>query len=259
VLDPEGRVAIHSDVQESSESSEGGPGSAVTVASNLPDGDANGAAGGGSKSSSTETRERTNYEVSEVLRERVRRPGEIRRIGVAVLIDGVTAPGPDGAPVWEPRPEEELQALRELVESAVGFDEARGDVVTIRSMRFARSPDLGTTAEAGAGDFLRANASTLLQTAILAGVALLLGLFVLRPLFTRPPEPVLVEAGASEALEGPEPIESQLAVASEAVDPSVIDRDRLAALRSAAEERSEAAAALLAAWLENDERKGERA
>ncbi|MFO7856084.1 MAG: flagellar basal-body MS-ring/collar protein FliF [Paracoccaceae bacterium] len=260
VLDPEGRVAVHSDVQESAANSEGGPGAGVTVASNLPDGDAGGETGGGAKNSSTETRERVNYEVSEVVRERVRRPGEIRRIGVAVLVDGVTAPGPDGAPVWEPRPEAELEALRALVESAVGYDAARGDVITIRSLRFAEGAELGVTAEQGAGDFLRANAATLLQMAILAGVALLLGLFVLRPLLTRRPEPMVLEGrGAPEALEGPEAIEAQIAAAGETLGADGVDRDRLEALRHAAEERSEAAAALLAAWLDADRGKGERA
>ncbi|HKK35741.1 MAG TPA: flagellar basal-body MS-ring/collar protein FliF [Paracoccaceae bacterium] len=260
VLDPEGRVAVHSDVQESAANSEGGPGSGVTVASNLPDGDAGGEPGGGAKSSSTETRERMNYEVSEVVRERVRLPGEIRRIGVAVLVDGVTAPGPNGAPVWEPRPEAELEALRALVESAVGYDAARGDVITIRSLRFAEAAELGVTVEQGAGDFLRANAATLLQMAILAGVALLLGLFVLRPLLTRRPEPLALEGRAAfEALEGPEAIEAQIAAAGEALSADGVDRDRMEALRHAAEERSEAAAALLAAWLDADRGKGERA
>ncbi len=262
VLDPESRVAIHSDTQESTSNSEG-TAAGVTVASNLPDGDANG--GGKSTKNAAETRERVNYEVSEVLRERVRRPGEIRKISVAVLVDGVRAPGADGAPVWAPRPEPELQALRELVESAIGFDAGRGDVVTIRSMEFSAPAALGQEAVAGAaGAFLAANAMTLIQLAVLSLVALLLGLFVLRPMVTRrveDAETLDLEAGP-EALEGPggeAAVEASVALAGEVIDARGIAAERVLALRSAVEERQDDITALLGAWLEDNERPRETA
>ena len=260
VLDPDGRVAVHSDLQESTETAEGAAAGAVTVASNLPDGDAGGDAPE-SRSSASETRERTNYEVSEVLRERVRRPGEVRRLSVAVLVDGVVAPGPDGAPVWSPRPPEELEALRELVESAVGYDAARGDTITIQSLEFADRPDRGVVLDQGPWGFLARNAGTLMQTGILAAVALILGLFVLRPLFTRPPEtatPAALEGAVPEALEGPREIEAEFAAAEAKGDAGGVASDRLAALREVTQERGEEAAALLAAWLDADEKEKER-
>jgi flagellar M-ring protein FliF len=73
------------------------PGGDVTVASNLPEGDA--AGGGNGKSQSSETRERVNYEVSETQRELCAGPGGIRRMTVAVLIDGEWCP-----PRTAPRP-----------------------------------------------------------------------------------------------------------------------------------------------------------
>ena len=63
-------------------------------------------------------------------------PGAIRRLTVAVLVDGVRSTDANGVVQWTPRPEEELVALRELVASAVGFDEQRGDVITLRSLQF---------------------------------------------------------------------------------------------------------------------------
>ena len=261
VLDPNGRVAIHSDVVESTESARGGSAD-VTVASNLPDGDAGG--GGGSTRQASETRERVNYEVSEVLRERVRRPGEVRRISVAVLVDGVRAPGPDGAPVWSPRPEEELAALRELVETAIGYDAARGDAITIRSLEFTRGPELGAVAERGVADLLRDNAVTLIQAAVLGLTALLLGLFVLRPLLTAARDPAEFEAAPGEltalpgpdgALEGP----AGLAGAADVIDAEVMSAPKLAALRLAVADRREESAGLLAAWLESADAGGQRA
>ncbi|WP_218133387.1 flagellar basal-body MS-ring/collar protein FliF [Albimonas donghaensis] len=251
VLDPQSRVAIHSDTQESSESSQG-ENAGVTVASNLPDGETG---GGGSSSNASETRERVNYEVSEVLRESVRNPGAIRKITVAVLVDGVRVPGAGGEPEWAPRPEEELAALRELVESAIGFDAARGDVVTIRSLEFTLPPDLGTEAVSGAGDFLAANAMSLIQLGVLSAVALLLGLFVLRPMLARQAEDAdLLELQAGgEALAGSEGLADSIALAGEVIDARGVAAERIDALRGAVLERPDDTAALLGEWLSMDE------
>lgn len=121
-FDPQGRVAISTETQEKTDSARDGAGE-VTVASNLPEGDA---AGDDRQSQSSESRERVNFEVSETQRDLLREPGGIRRLSVAVLVDGLRSETPDGTVDWQPRPEEELSALRDLVASAVGFDEARG-------------------------------------------------------------------------------------------------------------------------------------
>ncbi|MCB6177931.1 flagellar M-ring protein FliF [Rhodobacter sp. Har01] len=179
-IDPEGRVAISSETEERSQQATE-PGGDVTVASNLPEGDAGNGANGQSQSS--ETRERVNYEVSETQRELTRGPGGIRRLTVAVLVDGQMITAPDGTVTWQPRTDEELTALRELVGSAVGLDEARGDVLTLKSMEFTLPPVEGTEAPTslipplGPIDVMSA-----IQIAALALVSLILGLFVVRPI-----------------------------------------------------------------------------
>ncbi len=180
-FDPEGRIAISTDTEERSDTASDSRSGAVTVASNLPDGDA--AAGDGSSSSSaTETRERVNYEVSETQREVVREPGDIRRLSVAVLVDGVIAPGADGDEVWQVRPDAELKDLEDLVSAAVGLNASRGDTITVRSMQFEPVPEEGTEATAG---FLGAGAldvTSLIQVAVLSIVALVLAFGVVRPI-----------------------------------------------------------------------------
>jgi flagellar M-ring protein FliF len=69
----------------------------VTVASNLPEGDAE--AGGQGRSQNSETRERVNYEVSETQREILRNPGAVRRMTVAVMVDGVVSTGRGRQPI----------------------------------------------------------------------------------------------------------------------------------------------------------------
>jgi len=105
VLDPDSRVAVSSEAEETTSNSAGSGSGNVTVASNLPDGDVQGGANE-STSSNSSTTQRNNYEFSEVRRERVKNPGEIRKISVAVLVNGVGSTGEQGA--FEPRPEEEL-------------------------------------------------------------------------------------------------------------------------------------------------------
>ncbi|MDQ2090573.1 flagellar basal-body MS-ring/collar protein FliF [Marimonas arenosa] len=186
LFDPTGRVAISTDTEERSNNSTESGGGEVTVASNLPDGD--GAQGDNASSQNSETRERVNYEVSETLREIVRQPGAIRRLTVAVLVNGTTTVAPDGTETLAPRPDEELDALRELVASAVGYDADRGDVITIKSMGF--EPIAASGSEVGGGLFagVHLDVMSIIQMAVLALVTLILGLFVLRPLLSAPPE-----------------------------------------------------------------------
>jgi len=172
-FDPQGRVVISTETEEKSNTATGTP-PGVTVASNLPEGDA--ANGQGSRSQGAESRERVNYEVSETARELLRAPGGVRRLTVAVLVDGLRTP--EGA--WQPRDAQELADLRELVASAVGFDESRGDVITIKSMAFEPLP--GAEAAQGPGLLSRLDPMTLIQLSVISAVILLLGLFVLRPL-----------------------------------------------------------------------------
>lgn len=206
-FDPDGRVAISTDTQENTKTSDTTRPGAVTVASNLPENAAGD--GGKSQSQSSETRARTNYEVSETRRELLRTPGAIKRLSVAVLVDGVTVPAVDGTTSWQPRPETELADLRELVASAVGFDEARGDVITLRSMQFEPLPELGTAAGGGGFGAMALDFTQIIQIALLAIVVIVLGLFVARPLLMQRRELALnglpspeMAAGSSAALTG---------------------------------------------------------
>jgi flagellar M-ring protein FliF len=199
-FDPDSRVAISSEVEERNSKADDSGSGAVTVASNLPTGE--GAQPSSSQSQSNETKERTNYEVSETTREIVRAPGTIKKISVAVLIDGIQRTDADGNVTWEDRPAEELESLKELVASAVGFDEARGDTITLRSMTFEPVAVAGTEAIASPMNNMSIDLTSIIQSAVLALVALVLGLFVLRPMLTQTNSPA--ETPQENALAGPD-------------------------------------------------------
>lgn len=194
-IDPDSRVAISTETTETSQKSTDTRGGAVTVASNLPDGDAGGSAGNASANNS-ETRQRTNFEISETQREILRAPGDIKRMTVAVLVDGVRTVAADGSQTWTAREPAELDALRGLVSSAVGFNEARGDVITIQSLEFEPLEIQQDLTAPGLLDRLALDVMSLVQTSVFALVALVLGLFVVRPILTSVtelPAPVIAE------------------------------------------------------------------
>jgi flagellar M-ring protein FliF len=202
-IDPQGRVAISSETETKSESATEGAAD-VTVASNLPAGD--GAGGDGGQSQSSQSRERVNFEVSETEREVLREPGSIRRLTVAVLVDGVRTTNAEGVAEWQPRSEEELTAMRELVASAAGIDEARGDVLTLKSLEFRPLPGDGTVAEASALSILdRLDLMTLIQMVVLAIVTLGIALFVIRPLLTQSARPAIAGPGDAAPMALPAP------------------------------------------------------
>lgn len=81
--------------------------------------------------------ETTNFEISKVTRNMIRETGEVRRISVAVLVDGKYVQGPEGESTYEPRSEAELDQISALVRSAIGFDANRGDTLEVVNLQFA--------------------------------------------------------------------------------------------------------------------------
>lgn len=259
-FDPQGRVAISSDTETKAGNSTE-PGGDVTVASNLPAGNAN--ASGQGKSESKENRERVNYEVSQTQRDVLRVPGALKKLSVAVLVDGEPVTAADGTVSTQPRPDAELATLRELVASAVGLDETRGDVLVLKSLAFQPESAGGTLATAGFfSQMAPLNLMSLIQIAVLAMVAMVLGLFVVRPILTSASRRPELVGRTAAALPGPEsrvltgeiddgemPVMSVISGADKESDP-------IARLRKLIEERQTESIEILRGWLEPQEERG---
>ncbi len=264
-LDPQGRVAISSATEVRSGSSTD-PGGAVTVASNLPEGQAG--AGASGKAENSENRETVNYEVSETSREVLRVPGAVKRISVAVLVDGQTVTAADGTVSVQPRPEEELAVLRELVGSAVGLDETRGDVLVLKSLTFEPDPAAGELVEAGIlPRFGPIDLMSVIQIGVLSLVALILGLFVIRPVLVSgarrasalaPPGAVLAlpgGGGAAQVLTGEiddGPASEDMALVEDRSEEPA-GQDPVARLRRLIEQRQSESVEILRGWMEHEE------
>jgi len=192
----------------------------VGVADDLPAelrGDGTG--GPESSSSRTQTNEIVNYEIGATRSETIREPGEIERISVAVLVNGIYNVAPDGAVNYEERSPEELERLNKLVQSAIGFDAGRGDSVSVDSLRFMDySMDVGEPVGTSVGQVISSNIMSILRglfALALVGAVLAFGV---RPMLRFLPAG---EMGGELALAGPEGAAAQAALTSEPARPLV--------------------------------------
>ncbi len=137
LYDPEGQVMRSSQVtQENSTEREPTP-EDVSVENNLPGVGGDLLSNTAPSAESKRTEEVTNFEISRTTRNVVREAGEIKRLSVAVLVDGKNITNEEGEKVYEPRTQEEMDQINALVKSAVGFDDARGDAIEVVNMQFA--------------------------------------------------------------------------------------------------------------------------
>ncbi|WP_454797700.1 flagellar basal-body MS-ring/collar protein FliF [Novosphingobium lindaniclasticum] len=194
VFDPDTQVVAHQVTVESNnqndENSAGAQG--VTVGAQLPDNQGNVAGNGGEnrRSAQNETSEDTTYQNSRTQKVAVRTPGQVKRLTVAVMVDG----GPQGLPAAQ------VQRLQRLVENAVGFDADRGDSVVVENMAFNAPTDLD-----GADSGLPFGITTdrifdVLKILLVGGIIL----FAIRMLKPKLGEPPLVEGVVEQRLPAPD-------------------------------------------------------
>lgn len=137
-FDPD-TVVRSTQIVSESEVERGPPGqSDVTVNNNLPGLDAVGEFPDGASSSElNRTEEVTNFEINRTVQTIVRESGSVEKLSVAVLVDGTYNTNEEGVRTYEPRSEEELEKIRTLVASAIGFDASRGDSLEVINLEFA--------------------------------------------------------------------------------------------------------------------------
>jgi len=185
----------------------------VTVGNELPNATANQATTGQDLTKKTE--ETINYEISRTTKTETIDAGRVKRISVAVLVDGLYGKDASGTLAYAPRAKDDLDRIAALVRSAIGYDQQRGDQVEVVNLRFADAPltaDLAS--DQGWLSFLAFSKGDVMQLAelgVLAILSLLVLLFAVRPLIRRIVSPetpdakaggaVAVIAGASAAVE----------------------------------------------------------
>ena len=164
IFDPNGQVVRSTQSSSQTDSSTNKDGAnTVGVAQNLPQqATPSSSAVGGSSDNSSHKDETVNYEISSKTLETVRESGAVKKLSVAVVVDGSTKTDANGQSVYEPRKPEELAEIDRAVKAAIGFDEKRGDKVEVINLPFAAAAVVDATLpDPGIMDFLARNAMTL--------------------------------------------------------------------------------------------------
>jgi len=174
-------------IDETESSSENANDAPVTVEQNLPESDVGNDGGAGSALSEIERSEQVvNYEVSSVRSEQVIEPGDIKRLSISVVVDNARVTDEEGNVTFRPRTEEELGKLTGLVRSAVGFNESRGDSITVENLAFVNLDEtMPRFAPSTITEVVYRNFSAITQAValLLIGVAIIFG--VVRPVISR--------------------------------------------------------------------------
>lgn len=109
--------------------------------SNIPTGSPVATAGPGDADESSDST--INYEIPKTVATITEPVGGVKRLSVAVVLDNAVRPSAQSgsdAPQSVPRSDEEMKKLTELVRAAIGFDEKRGDALTVANLAFDSGP-----------------------------------------------------------------------------------------------------------------------
>lgn len=191
-----------------------------------------------------------NYEVDHVTERRVATQGSLKRLTVAVVVDGVVR-SENGQARVVARDREELDRLTALVRGAVGASETRGDVVTVESIPFRETVEMPVARPAGrpAARPVPARRWTRLHTIAVGAVALALVLFAAVAMRRKKKEPVETllddSMAALPAPAEPEPVP--------ALDPETVRENLRAEVHTRAAADPATAALVLRYWLGADD------
>lgn len=219
----------------------------------------------------------TNYEVDRTIAHTKLSTGDLQRLSISVVIDEPMVANEAGEMVREPLTEAQIQQFTKLVQNAVGFNAARGDVVSVVGMSFMPEeviPETPLWEQSWLQDMVR--------QVLLAILGLVFILVVLRPVVKNLLAPVKTEeelaaeaaavaAANGEAVEGEEDKETiemlegetledmkaRLRPKKSSISPEMLDTansydDKVALMRMLIAEDSKRVAGVMSSWVKQD-------
>ncbi|MEZ5565128.1 MAG: flagellar basal-body MS-ring/collar protein FliF [Gammaproteobacteria bacterium] len=187
-----------------------------------------------------------NFEMDRTMSHTKQALGAVQRLSVAVLVDERKVTAADGTVTSEKMSTEELASITKLVQDAVGYDESRGDSVSVSSMPFYQSPPVDAAEAPG----LLENQSVLafgkqaLAALLILVVALLLIKPLLRALGNGAPSGAPAYAGAGAA-------GGNVSLPADQRAPLSYD-DKISVARQLADKNPERVAQIVRAWVQAD-------
>lgn len=180
--DPNGQVLRSDQVSEAHEKGvlDGG---SVGVANNIPANQSQ--TGESGTTSSDRTEETKNYEISKERKQSIRKGGEIKKISIAVLVDGTYTQNPaTGENIYNPLSIDTINQIKALISSAVGANPTRGDRIEVVNMRFIPEETIKISEEPKA-TFIETHLYQIIVLASILLTTLLITLLVLKPIIFR--------------------------------------------------------------------------
>ena len=187
-FDPNGQVVRSTQTKDiANNSTDAKDSGQVSASTQLPGATSTTSGVAGASQAASTNEETTNYEISSTSETAMTDPGAVKRLSVAVVVDGTYTTDAQGNSVYAPRDQAVLDQIKSLVQSAIGFDQTRGDQITVANLQFAQGPTPALTGTSGPSlfDFTRddlINGAEMLVTLV---IALALVFFVMRPLLKR--------------------------------------------------------------------------
>jgi flagellar M-ring protein FliF len=187
-----------------------------------------------------------NFELDKTVSHTRQAVGAIKRLSIGVLVDN--KPAANGRGAGTPLAEQELKSLTELVKQSVGFDEMRGDTISVLNSAF--QPAAAVQNPPAPSFWERPQFWTIARQALGAVLVLLLGWFVLRPMMavlTRP-QPIAAAPAAVEYAAQMYPA----MVGGRPMGLPVSYDDRMAAARSVAGQDPRQVAQVVRSWVSEE-------
>jgi flagellar M-ring protein FliF len=187
-----------------------------------------------------------NFELDKTVSHTRQAVGAIKRLSIGVLVDN--KPAANGKGAGTPLPEQELASLTELVKKSVGFDEMRGDTISVLNSAF--QPAAAVQNPPAPSFWERPQFWTIARQALGAVLVILLAWFVLRPMMqvlTRP-QPIAAAPAAVEYAAQMYPA----MVGGRPMGLPVSYDDRMAAARSVAGQDPRQVAQVVRSWVSEE-------
>ena len=181
--DPSGRVARSSStIEENNDSVETDLSSNVTAENGIP-GEGQESTSGKNSNKSKRTEENINFELSSTTTNTIKQIGDIKKLSVAVIIDGTYKKDESGNEIYVPRTREEIETFTKIAKTAIGFQEDRGDIVEVVSLQFKKENILEGSIDGKKQSIIDMLISGKTIEILLLGIfGLIISLFVLKPI-----------------------------------------------------------------------------
>jgi len=128
-------------VSQNTSASPPGPEGIPGATSNTPPGPPAAAAPDPAAPVETASSATRNFELDRTLQHTRQPAGRIRRVTAAVLVDHIPRTGENGKVVMAPLDQATLARVEALIKQAVGFDQTRGDSVSVMNAPFVKAPE----------------------------------------------------------------------------------------------------------------------